>query len=456
LKFLKIADDDTFTTNVEYTPVKLETIDNVPQYAALYDFNGTKYFTYSELNAITWSGNTATWQGGSGISGAPHQNNDASKLLIIDGETSLTNAFINTPTNINCAWIKTGSKLIINNYNSLTIQNQIQLDGEIRMVGNAQLLQTHTGTSQVSGLGKIYIDQLGTTTTTYRYNYWSSPVVEAGINTFAVGNVMKDGTIPTSENSTPLNIQYTTAYDGSKTTPITIADYWVFTYSNGDSGYDWAQKRSNLSITPPLGFIMKGPGDGTQNYTFVGTPNDGNYNSIISAGKLSLLGNPYPSALDAEQFIEDNVSSILGTLSFWEMEGDAESNNTVYLKDAYNKKFYNLSDGVKTLNLNSGIYQNRFFVTFKKKKTSDKDKNISNNLLIYYDKTTSEIVIHQKGLSIRKATLINLVRSKKNTWKNIKNSDKIKLSIKNISDGIYLVKLNTNKGLITKKVFIVN
>lgn len=660
LKFLKIADDDTFTINVDYIPVELDTIDGISQYSAFYDFDGTKFFTYSELNAIVWSGDTNSWHGGSGINESPHTINDTDKLMIIDAQLSQTNAFLNTPTNVNCAWVKNNSKLIVNNNSSLSILNHLKLDGELRMIGNAQLMQTHTGQSQVTGLGKIFIDQLGTASTTYRFNYWSSPVVEIGKNTFTVGNVMKDGTIPTSETSTPLDIQFTTAFDGSKTSPISISNYWIFTYDNGNTASDWIQKKDNLSILPPLGFTMKGPGNGMQNYTFVGTPNDGVYTSSIDAGKLSLLGNPYPSALDADQFINDNLSSIVGTIYFWEMSGDSgnhyqngyvggysmknldlalaansivegtaglgdgsylvpgryvpvgqgfyissatggpivfnnaqrniqpidtiqsvffkannktttilnqsnknketshnlkkiisklklgfeyqnldgqnihrqiglafkennsfafdngydsymldtqptdmyfkfekdpskyvaagvgsfdksleipleidiattgnfnfmidyldnpDTHNNIYLKDAENITFYNLSDGVKSLNLDSGIYQNRFFITFKKNRDNEHIKDLkSNDLIVYFDKENSEIVIIKNKLIINKIELNNLIFNKNiKHWKHIKNSDKIKLPIKNISDGIYLIKLETNKGLITKKLFL--
>lgn len=676
LKFLKVADNASFTTNVDYTPIQLEIINGVPQYVALYDFNGTKYFTYSELNAVVWTGNTNSWRGGSGINESPDTVIDSAKLIIIDAQSSHTNALINSPITVNCAWIKAGSKLVVNNNSSLTIQNQIQLDGELRMIGSAQLLQNHLGVSQISGLGNIYIDQLGTSTTTFRYNYWSSPVVDAGFNTFKVGTVMKDGTIPTSENSNPPNINFTNfngnlgSLNGSKTSPITIASYWIFGYLNGS---DWIQKMHTNSFTPPQGFIMKGPGDGTQNYTFVGSPNDGDYNSIISAGRLSLLGNPYPSALDSEKFIADNLSSILGTLYFWEMEGDSgdhylqgyvggyslknlgiglaantevsgtaglgnfeykvpgpyipvgqgffvssstggtvtfnnaqraihpiddlhsvffkskqEDNNiinlstisnsnkddddkdddddkeknhknlltqlklgfeyqnpegrdihrqigltfntnnsldfengydsymfdpqptdmffkikndpskyavagvgtfdkslkipveiniaisgefnfmidyiddiksdySIYLNDAVKKSFYNLSEGVKTLSLNSGIYQNRFFITFKKNQSSDDDESSKNNPLIYFDKTTSEIIICKKESIINKAELINLITNKTVlTWKNINDSARITLSVNTIKNDIYLIKLYTNKGLIIKKLMIMN
>ena len=58
-----------------------------------------------------------------------------------------------------------------------------------------------------------------------------------------------------------------------------------------------------------------------QNYTFEGTPNDGDYTLTIgntNPGNEYLVGNPYPSALDLNQFVSDNAGVIDGTIYFYE------------------------------------------------------------------------------------------------------------------------------------------
>jgi hypothetical protein len=83
---------------------------------------------------------------------------------------------------------------------------------------------------------------------------------------------------------------------------------------------------------------MKGSGAATpkQNYTFVGKPFNGTITNPISANNLNLSGNPYASAIDADKFIDDNVSSLAGpsgatngTLYFWEQSA---LNNTHVLQ----------------------------------------------------------------------------------------------------------------------------
>src|SRR5210317_2180002 len=75
---------------------------------------------------------------------------------------------------------------------------------------------------------------------------------------------------------------------------------------------------------------MKGPGTGSiltdQNYVFSGKPNNGDIDLTLSAGNDYLVGNPYASAIDAYKFINDNSSSITGTLYFWEHWGGGNHN----------------------------------------------------------------------------------------------------------------------------------
>jgi len=330
-KVIKIADNAALTTNVEFISLTTATIDGVLSYVGNYDFNGTKYFTFAEVNGITWKGGTSSWSGGSGPGGSPNTAPaDNSQLLTIDAEGTSNYATLTANAQIGCVWVTTGSKLNISTGVFLQIADQLQLDGELRLVGSAQLIQKHTSTSKVSGSGKLFVDQQGTVTTKFRYNYWTSPVKEIGKSTFSVKNVMKDGTTPTSVSDftyVPPNINfisyngdYNTLSGDNTTSPITIANYWIYGYVNGLTGTSWIQQLETGSFDPAEGYILKGPG-AVQNYTFVGTPNDGTITTTINAGFTSLLGNPYPSALDANTFFTDN-STVVEALYFWQHLGD--------------------------------------------------------------------------------------------------------------------------------------
>ncbi|MBL4606032.1 MAG: T9SS type A sorting domain-containing protein, partial [Flavobacteriaceae bacterium] len=343
---LKIADDADFTINVKHIPVTTRTINGVAHYVATFDFEGTKYFTYSEVLGIFWNGDTATtgslnWTGGAGTNDAPAIDAiaagiDGGKVLVIDAETSVNNPTMITSANVGCLWVKANSKLVVSNDLFIEFDGEFILDGEIRLIGDAQLVQSHTGLSNVTGSGVIYRDQASNTPSVYRYNYWSSPVVTAlGNTSYTTATVMFDGTTPTSENSSTQAINWqnyngtVSSLNSAPTDPITIATWWIYSYFNGVDRNDWVQKLSTGTTNIGEGFIMKSTGRTPQNFTFMGSPNDGTITKTLTPGTASLLGNPYPSVIDAAQFIADNDAIIDGTLYFWEHQGESSTTTQV-------------------------------------------------------------------------------------------------------------------------------
>ncbi|MDG1805977.1 choice-of-anchor L domain-containing protein [Flavicella sp.] len=331
---IKVADNEALTTNVEFVSLSTSNINGINQLTGTFDFDGTKYFTFTEVNGITWDGSanggSGAWSGGSSsqTSGAPDDTDDT-ELVTIDSNGG-ADAILNENIEIGCLWIKSGSVLSVDTNLYLQIADDLQLDGDLKMLGDAQLIQTHTGTSKVTGNGKFYIEQTATAETVFRYNYLTSPVSTLGQSSmFTVGEVLKDGTTPLTATSTPDEINFQ-SFTGNYSTlngslasggnSLTIANYWIYSYVNGLTGTSWIQQKETGSFDAGEAFILKGPG-AAQNYTFVGTPHDGDYTTTISAGHNSLLGNPYPSPLDADEFFADN-SSIISTLYFWEHTGD--------------------------------------------------------------------------------------------------------------------------------------
>ena len=64
-------------------------------------------------------------------------------------------------------------------------------------------------------------------------------------------------------------------------------------------------------------------GDGHPAYIIgeVGINHNGDIGLKVASGWTYLTGNPYPSAMDANQFIDDNKDDIRGTIYFWEHWG---------------------------------------------------------------------------------------------------------------------------------------
>ncbi len=341
----KVADDSDFTVNVKHIPVTPRTVNGVASYVVDFDFNGTKYFTYSDTLGIFWNGDANAWTGGAGTAGAPtiDPSADGTKVLVIDAETTLRNAVMIASANVECVWVKPNSKLVINNDLFLEFDQDFLLEGEIRLIGDAQLVQSHTGLSNVQGSGVIYRDQASLTPSQFRYNYWSSPVVaNLGDTNYTVADIMHDGTAPTRENSLIKEINFQnynssdpTTLNSTPTDPITIATWWIYAYYNGVDRNDWQQRLSTGAINVAEGYIMKSTGRAPQNFTFMGSPNDGTYTKVLTPATTSLLGNPYPSVIDTQQFISDNSNTIDGTLYFWEHQGESSTTTIIEGHDRF-------------------------------------------------------------------------------------------------------------------------
>ncbi|WP_299112647.1 choice-of-anchor D domain-containing protein [uncultured Winogradskyella sp.] len=227
--------------------------------------------------------------------------------------------------------------------NGLSVSHYLSLTGKIDLEGESQLVQTEDSDLDIIGSGELEKDQQGTADT-FTYNYWSSPVGATDIakndHRYTVQDVMLDGTNPINFSSSGLN--------GAATNPIRIADYWIWKFANltSDDYSAWQHVRRTGDIDAGEGFTMKGPGTGSiltdQNYVFLGKPNNGDITLTINAGNDYLVGNPYASAIDADEFIADNTATS-GTLYFWEHWGGGSHILREY-EGGY--ALYNLSGGV--------------------------------------------------------------------------------------------------------------
>lgn len=211
----------------------------------------------------------------------------------------------------------------------LFVNDDVNLDdanSSIYLRNESQLLQG-TGTTGNSGIGRLSVYQTGTVNQ-WSYNYWCSPV---GNNSASNGNesarveLLND--VTGLITSTPAI--FTTNYNGSST-PLTISNRWLYTYETSSNYSDWVFVGESNPISPGLGFTMKGNGTGTtgsQIYDFRGKPNNGTITNPVSDGDFTLVGNPYPSAIDSAAFIHDadNVNEILGTIYYWEQDGTIPS-----------------------------------------------------------------------------------------------------------------------------------
>jgi hypothetical protein len=230
--------------------------------------------------------------------------------------------------------ILSGASLTINN-NSLRLTTILTLNGRIDLEGESQLLQDTGSVFDLASTGSIELDQQGTGNS-FRYNYMSSPVNSRGTK-FTIGEVLNDGTDPNNILGIDFGAPYTFA-DGAPSLPIKHSSYWMYKLEDSGLGYSaWTSVGNTGEINVGQGYTMKGSNTSTaeQNHTFVGKPNNGIIELTVGANNDHLVGNPYPSAIDADKFIDDNglslgTASITGTIYFWEHYGGDTHNSADY------------------------------------------------------------------------------------------------------------------------------
>ncbi|MBT8308731.1 MAG: T9SS type A sorting domain-containing protein, partial [Flavobacteriaceae bacterium] len=231
--------------------------------------------------------------------------------------------------------IDSGGNLSVSGDHAITNKWYLELNGTLDLSGDSQLLQGPNSDLVASASGQVLRRQEGTSNV-YWYNYWSSPVGATAITSLSDNNGVSNNPNNTSFSIDMLkdgngdDVQFTSAYDA----PAMVSDKWLYSYQNGISFWDWVALTPSSEIEPGMGYTQKGssinPDGNFQQYIFQGKPNNGTvtvealYDPVAVAnsepGEIfsSLIGNPYPSAIDARKFIQDNDGVIEGTVLLWE------------------------------------------------------------------------------------------------------------------------------------------
>ena len=260
---------------------------------------------------------------------------------------------------------------------------------------------------------------------------------------FATGSII--GSVTKIESSTSLvNINDFT-YWSSPVQGATIEN--VFSNANLSRVYYWDQAAANTipggdvgdptillgewlnasgAMTRVRGYISEGPTSGSypQQHTisFTGTPNNGTLglglvwnNDGNAFSDYNLVGNPYPSAIDADSFIisSDN-SSIDGTIYLW-THNTQNNGDPIYQYTTDDYATYNLSGGVAagtggavpTSNIGSGQ-------GFMVRAISD-GQVVFNNTMRLRDQNTQFF----RGTETKSAT----AEEKDRIWLNVESSD---------------------------------
>ncbi|MBZ4043343.1 DUF7507 domain-containing protein [Flavobacterium hibisci] len=219
-----------------------------------------------------------------------------------------------------CRVSGSSTKVTIKTGRTLTITNAVTVDTDENLIfeNNASLVQL---TNAVNS-GKIIYKRDSQPMKNFDFTYWSSPV----------------------EGQTLYNLSPNTLWD----------KYQSY------SGSGWKIETSTNVMQPGIGYIIRVPkpfawpdptaASYVQPVQFIGKPNNGNITSsqYLQTGKYYLIGNPYPSAIHADDFLKNSHNDPIlgGTIYFWTHNTAIKIVNSklAYVSDDYAS--YNLTGGV--------------------------------------------------------------------------------------------------------------
>jgi hypothetical protein len=310
-----------------------------------------------------------------------------------------------------------GNNTAVNN--SLTVTN-----GSVKVSDSFSLLVSNALT--VTAPGTLTLEN-------------NASLVQTGITNANIGN------INVKRNSAPILlddfIYWSSSTSGTQTlkefSPNTQSDKY-FDYNN-----DWANVNAATTVfAPGIGYAIRSPeGSGTvtpavdTSFKFTGIPNNGTITIPVTV-RISgpdigtgerLVGNPYPSAIDADDFIDANITTgtgtktISGTLYFWTHNHRVNGNDY----DDVDYATYTKAGGVGTLQASSGTGNNNaptkniasgqgFFVEVDAPGNIVFDnsmRDVANTNTNFYKSTS--VLKKQQDLELKNRIWLNLTNSSK-------------------------------------------
>lgn len=217
--------------------------------------------------------------------------------------------------------VNSGAHVTIKSGRFLKLRNELVVDpnGSLSFENNASLVQLN---DESVNSGIIKYKRYTNYVKRYDFTYWSSPVE---------GQTLK------------------------KLSPNTLGDkYYSYNPSSG-----WVvHYNGNKEMIPGEGYIIRAPQtfsitDAAIDYSpqFEGEPNNGELTKLLNGSSVYLLGNPYPSAISADAFLNENDGKLEGTLYFWTHNSppsNAVAGDAIYNYTTNDYATYNRTGGVAT------------------------------------------------------------------------------------------------------------
>jgi hypothetical protein len=292
-------------------------------YAFTYDANGCRSQNYTaapvELKYTnTYTGTGTDWFTAANWScGIPTAN---SNVVIPTGKiVSIAYTPGEGPANANTVSLQGDARLTVTTDHGIVVKDKIDVasGATFTLENGASLVQVNP---VVANVGSIKVKKATGNLGVNDCVFWSSPVQNIAMNTFA----------PNSSNF-----------------------YWTFNsavVNNADAtsaSYSWVSVPANATFEAGKGYYIKTPNTQQTNTPwtteFNGTPNNGNIELVYPVeGDITeryyFVGNPYPSAISIDAFMEANAAYINKTIYFFrEPNGNPETGYSTVNKNPTNQ-----------------------------------------------------------------------------------------------------------------------
>lgn len=260
---------DATTGAISGTPTVANPVTNYTITAT--NAGGVSSFTTS----IAVASPAPTWNGTEWINGPVTANTPA---FIEENYTSVGTLEVGELT------VKNNAAVVFQSGHNLTINGKLTVEtgSTLTLENNANLVQT----TDVANSGVISIKRNTAALKLLDYVLWSSPVAGQQLQSFS---------------------------------PATLSNRF-YTYNSGTNLYNAVVSPSADTFTAGTGYLIRMPNDHATTPTiwtgkFTGIPNNGAVNLAVTSGTYNAMGNPYPSTLNADAFIDAN--GITEALYFW-------------------------------------------------------------------------------------------------------------------------------------------